>query len=631
VEKVDQSKYNKILSFYDYLKNQHYDKELKIIARYLKVIGQQWSKQDLEYLRNQKRPALTYNIMLPIMLFLMGTQKQNRANMKAFPEGNGSYETSELLTKLLYHNYDLADYPYELSKQFTHCIIASVAWAHNFWDNALNHWNYRAYDGLRIRYDLQTSRASFKDCRFLQDTQWLTAPQAISLAANIEEKAEAFKFFKDYEPDLNSDAFYEKAQRSNFQRYKFALRGDLDFVDFKEGRYRVIEHHEQRDIVDRWLKKTDGSNEKIDVSKWNYEQIRTAMNNHKGLFTFKENPRTEFWKTTICPAINFVLSEEPYENQTGVFSWIPMVCYDIMPEVYNSIGVFDNIEDVQDSYNKRESLLLEYVTDTVGGTYVAEEGAVTGHESDWLGKKSVRGLRVYNTGYNKPERERPGVFPDGLFRYAGEEFRKPEYITGISPNMKGFKESANESGRLFNSKIAQGEVMLAALFDNVEICQKLGAFSCIKHIQMYMPDDEIVHLSDDAGEIAAVEINYNTVNGTINNIREGNFRITLDGSKPSPDARRVQFYEMMEMVRTGMPPQFVAWDLILEASDVSKKKEWAERIRGMYRSMGIDITNPAELAKLNPSNPQAQQFLQSMQGQMGNQLPKANDLILRGV
>ena len=65
--------------------------------------GDQWSSNDREILKREKRPCLTFNEILPIVNLVSGFQRQNRADLVAYNIKGGSRRVAEIITKLVKH------------------------------------------------------------------------------------------------------------------------------------------------------------------------------------------------------------------------------------------------------------------------------------------------------------------------------------------------------------------------------------------------------------------------------------------------------------------------------------------------------------------------------------------------
>ena len=82
------------------------------------ALGEQWDQADLDILKNQKRPALTFNIIQPLVFLAIGYQRQSRSSIRAFPEGGEDQIKSEIATRLLKKVQQRTKVENKMSQQF---------------------------------------------------------------------------------------------------------------------------------------------------------------------------------------------------------------------------------------------------------------------------------------------------------------------------------------------------------------------------------------------------------------------------------------------------------------------------------------------------------------------------------
>ena len=90
--------------------------------------GDQWDLADLEKLQEEKRPALTINLILPIINLLSGIQRQGRQDVTVVARKGGYKKLASVYTQVLRHCMDMTDADYEIADAFLDGIIGGKGW-----------------------------------------------------------------------------------------------------------------------------------------------------------------------------------------------------------------------------------------------------------------------------------------------------------------------------------------------------------------------------------------------------------------------------------------------------------------------------------------------------------------------
>jgi hypothetical protein len=90
--------------------------------------GDQWDLADLEKLQAEKRPALTINLILPIINLLSGIQRQGRQDVTVVARKGGLKALASVYTQVLRHCLDMTDADFEIADAFLDGIIGGKGW-----------------------------------------------------------------------------------------------------------------------------------------------------------------------------------------------------------------------------------------------------------------------------------------------------------------------------------------------------------------------------------------------------------------------------------------------------------------------------------------------------------------------
>ena len=90
--------------------------------------GEQWDTETKQTLNQEKRPALTFNKIKPIIRNLSGWQRQNRQDQKVLPRRGGNQLMSEVFTDSMKYFYDTSMADWHNSFMFLDGAISGKGW-----------------------------------------------------------------------------------------------------------------------------------------------------------------------------------------------------------------------------------------------------------------------------------------------------------------------------------------------------------------------------------------------------------------------------------------------------------------------------------------------------------------------
>jgi hypothetical protein len=591
----------------------------QMLRNYRYAIGEQIDPEVREQLAREKRPALVFRLMDPLLLFLSGTLQKDRQKLRAVPVRRGDEDLSDLHTVLV------SDYAMEgcdgyeaFSKAALDAAIAKIGVLNNFYDTRNDpegEWRTEADDPLSYVWDPDGRKLDQSDWRYIAKHGMYSADEIIGIYGDSLSDDMKFRIRQEAE---RIEGSYEGAGGKPvgwWNRVLYGIKDALGFdsqkhpgtsfvseiVDARSGLFRVIEWHDRRTIRKQYVYSPyTGSMEQIPDDKLGDEQyVEQAKLRHVGATIVVDQQET-FWTTVVVPALidDMPILEKPYTVQQRGFQFKFIFCYNWHPDLLQSTCLVDALISPSDLYNQRMMTMLEAAMDAINPRYNVPEYSIDPKDlAAWESKE--RGvMRIFKPvmGTLKPEPERPDSASFHMHKVLADESRDVhDRVAGFSPNLQGFSETSNEPASLFAARVEQGMTMLAHFFGNIYKTMRLTFNYCDAALVTYMTFPRMVRLLaepppgvrgveyDPSGGSWWLSVNMPTMQGIMNDLKQSDYDFRVDLTQTGQTAKRLKFIETMELAK-HMPPELVYWPKLFELHDspVSKDmQQYAEHMMGM--------------------------------------------------
>lgn|GEM_PF-5424856 len=595
------------------------------LENYEMVIGKQWKKADYEMLLRNRRSADVYNFILPIILALSGSQKVNRQTLRAFPIGNGDELTADVITKAIRWSFQQCDKDFQFSRAFLDAVIGRIGWMKSFWSEEWDPegmWYTDWHDPLRIIFDPETQGDFHRTCNWLFDSPWLPGEAIVKLYAGDNEDlaGQMQEQITILEGRINKSG----SGRTLSWRDRFSLMFNVakivtggerelteavtdDWMDVRNGMYRVLELHEKRIVQTKTAFDTFTGHSMVIPQQYadDREVLRILTERNPDLRIIS-NSETQHFVSTVIPAFSAnpvaaAPQDMPYDVQCGMYYFTPISCYDFHPDIMQGRSVVDALKDPQQAYNKLESTLKDYIIRHVGHGYVIEDGSITGHEEDWTSRE-VGINRTYLNGKSKPEPDIPSQIPREVVIGKADHRETMRLISAVPLNYGGETQTSNEASSLFAQRIQQAGLMQSTLLDSARRADRSLGRLALHGLQKNLKEERWIRVVDDEGNPESMVLNQQTVAGIRNNISVGRYDCEIDSTSYSVTAKQEAFMQSLALVKM-LPPPLVPWHLLLKNSDIPDKQEWIQWIQqrlGIMQSNGVpsDQANAMVLQEL---------------------------------
>lgn len=530
--------------------------------------GQQWDEDTKALLRRQRRPALTFNKVLPSCASIFGEQLTNKADIGFKPVKGGAQETADALHKVFIQIGNANMLSWKESELFADGIITSRAFYDvrmGFDDNIFGEVEIDLLNPRNVVLDPDSEEYDPAKWKDLFTSKWLSLNDIERLYGDGARKELAGQNssdqylgydFIDGRPDTFGGSntrwgegtesplgrFYRQLERQHKQ-----LRMQEHFVDMVTGDTRVIPDGMPREKIQLILEQFD-----VNIIKRKTEVIHWTVTINETLVHNEESPYTEF---TVVPFFPFF--------RRG-----------------NTIGIVENLIDPQELYNKVRSQELHIVNATANSGWKVKTGALLNMDIEDLQERgSETGLVVELNDMDGLDKINPNQVPTGLDRisYIAQEDLKE--ISMASDSMRGF-DRADVAAKAIQAKQAQGSTNYTKIFDNLTYTRMLLAKRVLDLVQTFYVEERIIHITgnEPGAQDEQIVINEITPEGRIaRDMTVGKYEVTVTTVPARETFEETQFQQAVALRELGIQ---IPDEILIENSHLARKHEIAQQIAG---------------------------------------------------
>ncbi len=540
-------------------------------------IGKQWDNETLEQLKLEKRPALTFNKVKPIIRNLSGWQRQNRQDLKVLARRGGYSQLADIYSELIKYFYDISYADWKQSEQFVNGLITGKGWIFADIDYIKDPLNgdlvLRVPDTLLVWEDPHAMEYDLSDARFLIRGTWMDKEQ-------VEEswpKAKKDMALLDSIPT-------EERQAASLDTSDYNRTGaNQEMFELAKTRYLVKECQWREYKNKKFLINLD-TLEVEDVSVKSIDNLLRIVQNF---------PRLRLVKR-VTPVMNITtfIGDIELDHQTDPWNGITYFTgVRFTPDITNIGEIYvkgevDDLIDPQKEINKRRSQALHHLNSSANSGWVVEEDGMDKDEREKLEKMgSMPGVVVvYKRGKNKPERITPGQLSDGHIVLSQQSENDLKSISGVNSDLLGVAPEKQESGIAMQLRRQHGLVTTESIFDNYEYSQRqLGDL-----ILEFIRKSDV--LSDEEIQAIALEKGKKVDMSLLRSRKVGKYSVVMSEHASSPTLRLANFMTMLDAVKNGLQ---IPKEMIVEASDWPFKDQlldaWKQQEAAQQPSMQTKI------------------------------------------
>ena len=567
--------------------------------------GDQWSEEDLQALKQSRRPALTINKIISTIGNVMGEQIYNRSEISFRPKSGADPATADTLTKVYKQISDNNQLDWLRSDMFADGIITSRGFLDvrlGFDDSMQGEVKITSLNPKNVIVDNDADEHDPDSWSEVFTTKWMTADEVAVLYS--KKDAELLRNRDgSYFPYGYDSIDYDRDRFGDSRTSLASIGNDHDMTPVMRT-VRVIERqHRVLDRQDHFIDPTTGDMRPVPES-WDENRI-AAVKQQFGYDVIPKLVRRIRW-TVISDNVVLHDAWSPYKH----FTVVPYFPYFRRGR---TIGLVENLLGPQELLNKVSSQELHVVNSSANSGYKVKTGALATMSIEELEQRGAEtGLVIeMNGSLDDIEKIQPNSTPTGLDRisYKAEEHIKT--ISGVSDSQQGM-DREDVAAKAIQTKRQAASTNMAKPIDSLVRTDFMLARNILDLVQTFYTEERLLTITHDrdGGGTEDVTINQVTPEGTIiNDLTLGEFDVTISSVPQRETLEDSQFDQAVSMKKDlgiQIPDSFIIKasrllnknDLIkeLQAATSSPEAQAAQQLQTRGQTAEVDKTE-AETAQ----------------------------------
>lgn len=531
--------------------------------------GHQWTAEEEQALRAQMRPALTFNRTAPLVNAIVGTEINNRREVRYIPREPGDNIANEVLSGAAEWFRDQCDAEDEESDAFADTVVCGMGWTEtrmSFEEDPDGEPKIERIDPLEMLWDCASRKPNLVDAKRV----WRIREM---------DKADAEAMFPDADP-ATLDAGWAKAMPSgephNQDLADEYRSGDAETEGDYGGRSKVTIVECQWFVTEPFYRvaappsQPGGEPELLSLSEAEYQQMQAQMPGLQAVRQTRRAVRRAFLGATV-------LEEGPGPGGS-MFTYECITGYRDQEKGY-WYGIVRPTKDPQRWANKFLSQIMHILNSSAKGGILAERDAFEDQrqaEESWAKTERITWTNAGAMAAGKIQPKPQAQYPQGFDRLMEFSISSMRDVTGVNMELMGLRD-ANQPGVLEAQRKQSGMTMLAGLFDSLRRYRKRQGRLLLYYIQKYLADGRLVRI------VGKEKAQY--VPLTREQAADKRYDIIVDDAPSSPNEKEKIWAVTMQMMpilaQVGIPNEVAVELLRYSPFPASLVEKLSEQVKKM--------------------------------------------------
>lgn len=511
--------------------------------------NRQWSKEDEQALKDDDRVPVSFNEVAPMVNAVIGSEINNRREVRYFPREQGDAIANQLLSEAAEWFRDQTAAEDEESSAFKHTVISGMGWTDtrlDFDDNPDGDPRIECINCLEMGWDACAVKDNLTDARRMWRVRHVSYEDAVALTGIKDKSLLNAGWVKD---QGDSDARDQDEE-------DLYLEDDDDELGnlYEEKKFCIVEI--------RWMEREPfwrGVDLENPQEMREYSEEEAKILEERGLPVVRQQ-RKVVRRAFIGKEVLGKPDNPMVPPGTGLFGWGCITGY--RDEIENQFyGVVRAALDPQRWSNKFFSQVMYLLNSQAKGGVMFEKGAILDideFEASWARSDAATEVKsgALEKGLIQPKPV--AQFPAGFFTLFQETREAISNVTGLSKEFIGTRE-VDQAGVLEYQRRQSSLNILAGLFNSLRRYRKQQGRVLLYLIQEHLADNRLVRIVGD-GKAQYVPLTKDAV-------ADKKYDIIIDDSPSSPNEKERTWQIIMEML--PLVKDFMDLETAVELLDAS--------------------------------------------------------------
>lgn len=539
--------------------------------------GDQWTKEEIDNIEDRGQQATVINTILPTVDMVCSVANERQCDIQVVGREGSDDNKATLMTALLKHVFDTANFEYYHQQGFRTAIIGGRSWF-----EVLKYTDERGKDLIKVEnipwenvyLDPFSRKPDASDARFIIKTKWVDRDIVKHLFPDAADYLDS-TFDEDY-----------KGQEEEAQTHSNE-RGEAFYFDAKSNRIRICECY-------------------------------YTMPEKKHITILNERTGKKEDKTVNSNVIHYVIFSDDVilqgsatdhsvnKNPLGIdmFPMIPMYC--ARDRKGRPRGIVKGLIDIQDQINKLNS---KFLWTLMTNRIIAEEGALKDPDEAREEFQKPDGLVLVNDGgLNKIRIDEKYRDLSYMSNHLNFLLSTEQRISGVNDSMLGMGGTNERSGIMQSTRISQGAAMQTSILENMYFSKARIALVVLRMIGKFYTDYRVVRIAKPNGESETYEFNkpqYVTPEFPSGQVQQGMIQpelkilneiedtlyydVILKKVPPFTSVRAQMLTIFSEVLKSGVIPPPIAAKMMVMLSDMPNKEDIIFELENFYREQASAV------------------------------------------